>query len=182
MRAFLTVVLIAVSFIGSCGALLLPALRLTDSWTHVPLDRTPSQGFPVLVIKGEEPRIVMAGDPRNLPPLAVGETFLVPDGKERAFHEVINADAPVGRDSSWILRVDRLAPGRQRIELYLMGDGFSGGVYEATHTAVTPLYRKHTGPGFSWIFGTAALAMNVVLWSIAFGGLAVFRRWRSRRA
>jgi hypothetical protein len=75
----------------------------------------------------------------------------VPEGKERDIEQYLNVHQPPAGDSGWVLRVERLAPDRQRIELFLMGDGYFGGAYDATQHAVTPHYRKLTGPGFAFI-------------------------------
>jgi len=45
-------------------------------------------------------------------------------GKERAFQNDLDEHLPPHRDSGWVIRVRPLEPGRQRIELFLMGDGY----------------------------------------------------------
>ena len=61
-----------------------------------------------------------------------------------------------------------------------MGDGFSGDVYEATETTVTPLYRKIAGPGLALISMSNAMVMNIALWSVVWAAVAAIRRRRAR--
>jgi hypothetical protein len=119
----------------------------------------------------------MTDTPRNVPPPPAGASYLVPlDQVERIERELREHDT-AQRDSAWVLRVKQMSPDRQRIELFRLGDGTSGGVYEATANTATAQYRKVAGPGFAFVFGPVAFALNTVLWG---AGLWVFRR--SRRA
>lgn len=173
--------LLPIAFIGSCFALLPPAVRLADPMTHLPLDGLPGQPFPVLVVERDQARVLMIEDLRRVPPLPDGATYLVPGGSETAFRKQLEEQAPRDRDVAWVLQVERLAPDRQRIELYLMGDGYWGGGYEVTHNTITPLYRKLTGPAFAFIFGGLALAMNGVLWGSGALALRAIQRRRTSR-
>jgi hypothetical protein len=175
VRPRLIAIVVPLCFVASCGAFLLPAARVTDPLTHKPFNR--AWPFPILIVKGNEAR-VLHEDHYQPPILGEGETFLVPAGKADAFERALNDARPPGRDSAWVLRVDQTAADRQRIELYLMGDGYSGSVYEATRLSVTPLYSKLTGPAFSFVFAGVALVMNLVLWGTVGGMVAVVRRWR----
>ena len=178
-RSLLVGVLVPLAFLGSCVALIPPAFRLADPLTHRPVETHSAEPFPVLVVHGDQARVLMLDDLRSIPPLPAGATYLVPQGKEAAFQRDLYAQAPPGVDSSWVLRVKPSAADRQRIELYLMGDGYWGGAYDATHSTVTPRYRKTTGPGFAFIAGSVALATNMGLWAI---GAASFRVLRQKRS
>ena len=177
-RAIVFGLVLPVAFIGGCFALLLPAGRLADPMTHLRVEDLPGQPFPVLIVQGDHARVLMVEDLQNIPPLPDGATYLVPAGKEATFQQQLYEQSPRDRDVAWVLQVKRSAPNRQRIELYLIGDGYWGGGYEATGSTITPLYRKLTGPGFAFIFGGLAVATNLGLWG---AGAWVFRAVRRRR-
>jgi hypothetical protein len=166
-RMLLLSVVLTVSFTGSCIGLLGPAARLAEPVTRVPLDGSFQEPFPVLVVEGEKASVSMMQDPHRIPRPPNGASHLVPVGKERALERYVNEHERAKHDSGWVLNVKRLAPDRQRIELYLMGDGYWGGAYDATPETVTPQYRKITGPGFAFIVGAYSLVMNVILWGSA---------------
>ncbi len=155
-----------------------PALRLTDPLTHQSLDQGYAPRFPIVVVRGDAPELLQLDDPGKVPPLASGATYLIPSGRESTFARYLNDHFPSQGDGVWNLRVERVASDRQRIELFVMGDGFSGGVYEATPTSVTPLYRKSTGPAFAFVFGGLALIMNLALWGAVMGVVVIVRRLR----
>jgi hypothetical protein len=149
-----------IAFIGSCIAMIPPALHLTDSMTHVALDDAVQTPFPVVVVNGDQARVVMTETPRDVPPPPAGASFLIPlDQVERVERQLREQDT-VHRDSPWVLRVKQISPDRQKIELFLSGDGFRGGVYEATANTVIAQYRKVTGPGFAFVFGPVAIALR----------------------
>lgn len=144
--------LVPVTFMTSCVGFLPPALKLVDPMTHSPVDHNKPRGpFPVFVVNGNQASVAMVEDPHNVPPAPSGASYLVPFERRRSFdHDTVH------RDSGWVLRVKGLAADRQRIELFLIGDGYWGGAYEATSTTITPLYRKTTGPAFALIFAPLA--------------------------
>ena len=95
----------------------------------------------------------MTDTPRDVPPPPAGASFLIAlDQVERVERQLREHDT-VHRDSAWVLRVKQISPDRQKLELFLSGDGFQGGVYEATANTATAQYRKVTGPGFAFVFG-----------------------------
>jgi hypothetical protein len=183
MRRLAIAIITSMVFMGSCVAFLPVANRRTDPITRYPIgqDSRLCCPFPVLVVVGGEPRLLELTDPSKVPPLPAGATYLVPDGKDAAFQRELNRDPHAWRDARWVLNVRRLSPGHQRIELYLMGDGFAGGVYEATATSVTLLYRKITGPGYTFIVGLLALLMNAAVWGLVRVIVLVRRRRRASR-
>ena len=179
LRSLLVSVVSPLAFVASCGALVLPAMRLADPLTHEPLDVPPAGPFPVLVVDRNEPRIVMLDAPHATPSLPSGATFLIPEGLVRQFEEFLWKVDPATpeRDSSWALDVEQLEPGKQRIELYLMGDGYRGTVYDATARSVKLLHWKIAGPGFAFVIALVlALPLNVALW---LGALLFVRRHRA---
>ena len=176
-RALIGTILVWIGFLGSCAALLEPARRLADPMTHRALSATDVQRFPLVVVREGRPELIMLTDLRQAPALPAGATFLIPSGKEKSFEQYLYDHAPHGRDSSWVIHVDRMSATNQRIELYLFGDGYWGGAYDATASSITPLYRKITGPGFAFIVGGLATLMNLALWA---GGRTVVRAARRR--
>jgi len=102
----------------------------------------------------------------------------VPLERTRSIERYLRDHDKEHRESSWVLNVRALAADRERIELFLLGGGYSGGVYEATASTIIPLYRNVTGPGFAFIFGSLALLMNSVAWAIVGGGVWWFKRRR----
>ena len=124
----------------------------------------------------------MSADPQKIPQPPDGASYLVPAGKERSLIEYLNEhDRVHAPDSEWVLDVKRFAPDRQRIELYIFGDGWWGGVYDVTGESVTPRYRKRTGPGFALVLGACALMMNVLTWGVLAFGVRLFKQ-RARAA
>jgi hypothetical protein len=180
-RKLLVGSVLTVAFAGSGIGFLRPAARLADPMTHKPLDGSFQEPFPVLVVEGDKARISMLQDPHTIPRPPNGASYLVPLGKERVLERYVNEHERAQHDSGWVLNVKRSAPDRQRIELYLMGDGYWGGAYDATPETVTPQYRKITGPGFAFIVGAYSLVMNVILWGVAALVVGLFVR-RNRAA
>jgi hypothetical protein len=158
--------LFAILFAGTCGAMLRPAIRISDSQTHYPIDWQPARSFPLIVMNGHTPNLVIAKNPHQIPPLPAGSSYLIPSGADRAIQDRLNERLHDPNDGMWVLNVERIEPQRQRIELYWMNDGYSGGAYEATATSITPLYRKLAGPLFAAVFGGLAALMSAALWLI----------------
>ncbi len=168
--------ILLVAFMASCAGFLQPALQLADPLTHRPIEHdSRGGGFPVVVVHGDQAWVAMPEDPWNIPPPPTGASYLVPLDRTASIEQYLRENDTEHRDSGWVLRVEALSANRQRIELFLMGDGYWGGVYEATSTAVTPLYRKVTGPGFALIFGPLSFLLNSVAWVIVGGCFWLFR-------
>jgi hypothetical protein len=167
-----------VAFMTSCVGFIPPALRLADPMTHRSVDQENRHGpFPV-VVNGDQAWVAMPEDPQNVPPPPSGASYLVPLERTRSIEQYLRDHDTEHRKSGWVLRARALSAHHQRIELFLMGDGYWGGAYEATSTTISPLYRKITGPGFALIFGPLALVLNSVAWAIVGGGIWLFRRGR----
>lgn len=133
-----------VAFMASCAGFLPPAMQLSDPLTHRAVDH---EAFPVVLVSGTHAWVTMAEDPYNIPPPPAGASCLVPLERRRTIEQSIQEQDTRYRDRAWELNVEDLAAGRQRIELFLLGDGYWGGAYEAASTTIAPLYRKSTGPG-----------------------------------
>ena len=171
---------VPVAFVTTCAGFIPPASQLVDPMTHSPVDQANLRApFPVVVVNGAQVWVAMPEDPHNIPPPPSGASYLVPIERMRTIERYLRDHDTVHRKSGWVLRVKPLSADRQRIELFLMGDGYWGGAYEATSTTITPLYRKITGPGFAFVFGPLALLMNSVAWAIVGGGIWLFRRRRN---
>lgn len=180
LKSLMITVVAAVLFMGSCVAMLPVAVRLADPMTRQPLDSSDGSPFPILVVTGATGRVEMLGNPRQRPVPPPGSTYLVPPGKSEEIEQYLWRHEPRrDGDGSWTLRVEERSPALQRIELLWSGDGFSGGVYDAESTRVTPLYRKLTGPGFAFMFGPLAIALNLGLWALV---RFLWRRHLERRA
>jgi hypothetical protein len=165
-RQVLHAVLGSLAFVSSCAALMVPAFPLAEPTTHTGLDLGQPSDFPILLVEGDTPRVLKLSDPHHIPALPPGAAYLVPEGKDAAFQQYFNDHFDRARDVGWVLKVHRLGPERQRIELFLMGDGWWGGAYDATATTVTPLYRKLTGPGFAFVVMGLAMLANLAIWGI----------------
>ena len=163
----LRAILLPLLFLGTCSLLLRPAERQAAPMTYTTLDSLRGQPFPVLLMTGNMPRILLETDPRTSPVAPQGSSYLVPPSRVRETERWINDHEQPRPDGTWVLRVDELAPGRQRIELDHVNDGYAGSVYEATPTSIRPLQRRFTGPGFAFLVGGRAFVMNAVLWLAA---------------
>jgi len=171
--------LLSLLFMSSCTALLPVGMEIADPMTHKRVEISSDLRFPVVVMTGDAPRIHLIDDMRRLPELSPGSSYLIPAGKDKAVERSLNEKLPRHADGGWVLRVERVAPHRQHIELFWMNDGYSGGGYEATPSSFLPRYRMSTGPGFAFIFGGIAIAINLGLWSIV--GLSIWWWWRMGR-
>ena len=166
-----------VGFAVSFVAMIPLAVRVADPWTHRPVQYGSSgRGFPVVVVDGDDARVEMVEDPWSVPAPPAGASYLVPSGRVRSVGRSIRANEHARRDREWVLFVEDVSEGRQRVELFLLGDGYWGGAYEATATTVTPLYRKTTGPGFSLVVILAAHILNGAAWGAMLGGWWLYRR------
>jgi hypothetical protein len=169
----------AIGFVVSLLLMLRVALWLTDPLTYRPYrDDDPHRDFPALVVTGDEASVMIVDNPHQVSPPASGASFLVPAGKARAIERHIREHDTPDIDAAWVLKVSELSKDRQRIELFRAGDGYWGGVYDATPTTITPLFKKVAGPSFALVFGPLALGLNVALWG---GGFLISRKVRCRR-
>lgn len=167
-------------FVATSAALLRVSVRIADPMTHVSLHAVQSP-FPIILIsRGSHSDLLLINDIDNPPPAPAGCSYLIPSGDEQAVVDSLNRRLPHEAEGTWVVRVERPAAGRQRMELYYMADGYSGGVYDATERSVRPLYRKITGPGFAFVFGGLALLLNSGVWFIGYVVNAYIRRLRRR--
>ena len=165
-------------FLGSCAGMVPVSMLALDPLTRSPIGDL-AEPFPVAVVAAEGASVKMVKSANGFGDPGGGQSYLIPDGQDGATERQLRERDPLGnRHASWVLRVRRLSVSRQRIELYRLGDGFWGGVYDATATQITPLYRKVTGPGFAFVSGPLALGLNLGLW----GMFWLIRRWYPRRA
>jgi hypothetical protein len=177
MRNRLRWTLFMILFMGSCVALVRPASKLADPMTDRPFrasDRTP---FPVLVVGNDRSRVQLLDPPYSPPRLEAGESFLVPEDREREVESQLATSQRGVTEGNWTVEVKNIGAGKQQIQLCWVNDGYSGGVYEATSASVRPLHRKITGPGFAFVFGGLAFGMNLVVWGL---GALLVRQLRAR--
>ncbi len=168
----------SVAFLATLFEFLPLSVRLTDRFTHFPVaPLTQENPFPILVLRGRHATVQMIERAEDFG--SVQGSCLVPaDREEAVLAEIRQQDEGRTIDATWALEIRRLSANRQRIEFFRMGDGFWGGVYEATPNGVTPLYRKLAGPEFAFIFGGVALILNSCCWGC---GWLIWRAWRNRR-
>jgi hypothetical protein len=87
-------------------------------------------------------------------------SFLVPAGREGWVRQQLRSQPLPGDSAGWLLKVRQIAPDRQKIQLEVMGDGYTGLIYEATRDRVVPLRSRLAGPGGVFLF----LEFQLVLW------------------
>ena len=142
--------------------------------------------FPIVVMHGDQPARVHYKDL----PVYVAEhpsaSYLVPAARtreiQRILYEVAVEEArgkTVIAEGGPVVKVVSEEKGKQLIMSGWMGDGFTLYHYEASATAVTPLYVKRGGVSwglFAFPYGMAALVL--------YGFLERFirRRWKCRSA
>jgi hypothetical protein len=181
MRGRVVPVILPMAFLGSCVGFLSPAVRIADPMTHRPVVNPAYQPpFPVLVVAGDTAWVSMVEYPYDVPAPPAGASYLVPIAKARELEGYIRSHDTTDEGRSWVLQAKDVSRGRQRIELVRVGDGFWGGVYDATSTTVVPQYRKITGPGFAFVFGPLAFALNLLSWTAAWAAYTVIKRARTR--
>lgn len=162
-------VILPVLFLATCAGLLRPAAKIADPITNVAPDRVQDTRFPVLIMKDGGHRILIVDASQPIPALPPGSSYLVPLSAEKTVERALQA-------KSWRLRVERLAPDRQRIEIDHVDDGYRGAAYEATASSLKLRHLKITGPGFAFVSGGLALLMNLALWGVGALALRILRR------
>ena len=157
------------------------ALRLSDPlFTHA-YER--SSFDPVLLVCPDHLEILQlheAGDSKGWAN-ETGCTFQVapsnPAHIEKSIHGVLS---PTPRKSGWVVHVKQAHDGRQRIDLFLLGDGVAGMIYDVQDEQITPLRTRLTGPLSSLI----VLVCNFILWSaawfVAWCSFLVYRKTQAR--
>jgi hypothetical protein len=165
-------------FVATWTAMVPAAIRLADSQTHFPPDRQPLRHFPLIVMTGSTPQLIIAETPHRIPPLPAGSSYLIPAGADRAIENRLNERHHDNR-GRWVLSVRRTAPGYQRIELYWLTEGYSGGAYDATATSITPRYLKLASRVFPAIVVGVAFLMTAALWLIV---ALLFRQFQGSSA
>ena len=133
---------------------------IADPLTHRPLTWKDGRGFPILVVRGQTARLGYLRDSINSAALQPGETYLIPVSQRQAFERQLFETDRRG----WVLKIAGHGPTSQHVELFTLNNGYWGGVYVATSSAVEPLYWKHTGPGFAFIFGGIATLIASAIW------------------
>jgi hypothetical protein len=94
-RHVLRSVVIPFAVVSSCTALLIPATRLVDRMTHFPLVDSDTDFYPILIVQGGQPRVLMLQDFHAIPP---------PPGATNAdagFSMVFGGLAPVANLALW---------------------------------------------------------------------------------
>lgn len=150
--------------IGAFIGLFPLALRLANAFATSPWN--PAIDARVLLLWPDRIELQPISDLSDFSPRApnAGYTFLVPPGRQPWVTEQLRAYPTPTRGTSWRLRVTPLEPGKQEIDLELLGDGIYGVVYEANSERVTPLKTRLAGPGFAFIvFGTDVLGSVLLL-------------------
>jgi hypothetical protein len=162
-------VALAVGFFISCALLLPFGAWLAGLSTYIPIrSDVGKQDFPVLVVAGDKAWVNILQNPHDVPPPPVGASYLVPLEKAARIERFIREHDTPGIDASWKLQVSELSSDRQRIELVRLGDGYWGGIYDATATTITPKYKKITGPLFAFVILLVTLVLKGLLWGAGF--------------
>ena len=168
-------VLTALLFAATCAAWVPAGFRVGDPMTHRPIENLDDGPLPILVMSGEIPRIERVRT-IDVPAPPAGASYLIPVSRVSAVEAYLDQHQDPRAEGSWVLRVEELAPDRQRIEFYWVNDGYFGTVYEATPRSVRLLHRKRTGPAFGIFAGLIALGFNTAMWVVARGAIALVRR------
>lgn len=133
--------------------------------------------FPVVVLRPLGAKIVFINSDGQYEGKSVGDSFIVPSGKEERVNDWLNAGREHdGRDPR-ALRVTPIGDGRQLIELEIFGDGLFLSRYEATENEVKPQSLTISGPLFVFFPCGATLVIGF----IAFGLLELIL-WFTRRS
>ncbi len=115
--------------------------------------------------------------------LGSGCTFQVSRLNQKSVEEhVHNLPSPSPKKAGWVIRVKQLNDNRQRIDLFLMGDGIAGMIYEVRGERIIPLESRLTGP----LGALFSLAINICVcataWIIVWRVIAVRQRGRAAQA
>jgi len=115
-------------------------------------------------------------------PKGAGYTFnIAPERQGWVENEVRKTPSPNG-NAAWILHVKQLAPGRQQIQLELLGDGIIGMIYEAGSDEIVPLRSRLAGPLSSLAIFPVPLLLWGGPWLLIWLTLRLLRKYRSPRA
>ena len=150
--------------IGSLIVLFPLALRLANPFAT--LVYNPAIDARILLLWPDRVELQPIRDLANFSPRPpnAAYTFLVPPERQAWVTEQLRASSTPTRGTSWRMWIKPLEPGRQEIDLELLGDGIYGVVYEASSERIVPLRTRLAGPGFAFIvFGLDVVGSVLLL-------------------
>jgi hypothetical protein len=109
-------------------------------------------------------------------------TFLIPPERLQWVTKQLRTYSTPTPSASWHMRVRSLEPGKQEIELELLGDGIYGVVYEASSEVVLPLRTKLAGPSFAFIVAGLDAAGCVLLLALLLLARRFWLRYATRES
>ena len=86
------------------------------------------------------------------PPKDPSYTFSIPRDQQAWVEHQIQALPPPRPGSFWKLRIEQLRDDTQRVDLEAYGDGFTGLIYQARKTSITPIAYRRAGPGAALLY------------------------------
>ncbi len=174
---YLSRMILPVVMIGSLVGLFPAAVRLANPFATYPWN--PAIDARILLIWPDRIELQPIRALSDFSPRSPNAkyTFLVPVERQEWVTEQLRVYSTPTRSASWHMSVKRLEPGKQEIELELLGDGIYGVVYEASNEKIVPLKTRLADPGFAFIVVGIDVAGSALILLV---GL-LFRRFWLRR-
>ena len=167
-------------FVLSLIALLPVSLHLAEPFfTH---RYEPNYEVPVLLVFPERVEVRWVKDIAELVPLTRNPayTFAIPSDRQQWVEEQLRRAPPPRPGSAWSLRVRQLGDDTQRIELEAYRDGFTGLIYDARKTSITPVAYRRAGPGAAFVYLMFDVLLSCVLTVLVWIAMHFVIRQRSR--
>ncbi|MFC6644806.1 hypothetical protein ACFQBQ_04210 [Granulicella cerasi] len=127
----------------------------------------PKSTAPLLLVCGDHVETVPWAALEHSAPTGAGCSFQVTPERQKWVEEQTRKMQLPG-EASWVISVKQLGEQHQRVDLYTMGDGEAGMIYEVDHGKVTPLRTRKIGPVGTMV----VLVINVLLWLVVCFGVA----------
>jgi hypothetical protein len=159
-------------------------MRLGDPLFSYPFRTGRQYQYPVLLVWPDHIEMRWFHNVSEVSPIPkdAGYTFsIAPEQQEWVENAVRKTPSPNG-NAAWIIHVKQIGPGRQQVQLELLGDGIVGMIYEARSDEIFPLRSRLAGPLSSLLI----LAVHLVLWGgswlLIWLTSRLVRKYRSRQA
>jgi hypothetical protein len=114
------------------------------------------------------------------PPNGASYTFAIPRDRQQWVEQQIRLAPPPRPGSFWRLRINQLDNDTQRVELEAYRDGFTGLIYDARKTSISPVAYRKGGPGAALVYLLIDLALSCALSVVTWVAVNFAQSQRSR--
>jgi len=156
------------------------SLRLADPFFTRQYE--PSYEVPVLLVFPEHVEVRWVKNTAELVPPTrnAAYTFAIPPDRQQWIEQQLRCSPPPRPGSAWSLRVRQLGDETQRIELEAYRDGFTGLIYDARKTSITPVAYRTAGPGAAFVYLMIDVGLSCILTMLVWIAMHFVSRQQSR--